>query len=319
VALEARRADLHAELDEVAAQRERLAAAVASGVDPAFVASGVALLDQREGDAKAALTALDVAPPPADAAAAATLAAPTAAEPAVSLTLDAGLSTAYAFRGLNTFQAAGSTEMAALFSPSVTVGLGDSGVSLGWWGGFQVTGPDAAAFVDAGLGAEQDVIVAYSHPLGEDVKVGAGLTGYLYPFAAEAVAGTAAPVYVEPSASIAWAGGVDLGLQVAYTYGVQDALSGARYVYVHPTVGKTVTLPGGLALSAGLSGGYKGYGEGGPTDNLWDLGADLAVQKDFDGGYYLRPGAHAVWTDRAGATFGESSFAWFGLNAGAVL
>lgn len=310
---EARRASLHAELADVAAQREKLSAVVAGGVDPAFVASGLTLLDQRESDAIAGLAALDVAPPPE----VVVVAASTPAK--LAWTFDAGVSSAYAFRGLNTFQSKSQQDVAGLFAPSATLGLGDSGVSVGYWGGFQISGDNQAGLVDAGFGAEQDLFVTYGATVAENLKVGAAFTTYIYPFASEAVAGTASPLYLEPGASITWSPGVDLGLSVAYTFGVQDALAGARYVYVRPTLGKTVALPAKFALSAAVGGGFKGYGDGGPTDNVWDVSADLAVQKDFDGGFYLRPGAHAVWTNLEGKTVAESSFAWFGLNAGVVL
>lgn len=314
---EARRSALQTELSAVAEQRALLDGAVSSGLDAQLAESARAALDRRESHANADLAALDVVPE--DPAAASQAAAPAPARS--SWTFDAGFASAYAFRGANVFAASSAQDPNALFAPSATVGLGDSGVSLGWWGGYQLSGDNQVALVSAGYGAENDLFVSWGTKVSDRVAVGAAFTSFLYPFATEAAAGTDFPVYLEPSASITWSPGVDLGMQVAYTFGAQEALAATgRYVYVHPTVAKVVELPAGFGLGVGAGAGFKAFtGPAEVTDNVWDASADLTVTKSFDGGFYVKPGAHAVWTNREDQTFAESSFAWFGVNAGVAI
>lgn len=297
------RAALQAELVALDEQSAKLDAAVAAGLDPSAAAPAREALALRRTETASALTRLD-GPPPAG----------------VAWTLDAGVATAYAFRGLNVFQASGQSDAHALLAPAVTATLGDSGVSLGWWGAYQISGANAASLVESGLGAETDLFATWTTQPADGVAVSATFTGYLYPFAAAEAAGTAAPIYVEPSAKVTWSTAVDLGLSAAYMHGVQDALATWRYVYLRPTVSRNVALPADFTLGLSAGAGWKGFvGPTTPDGNVWDATVDVSLTKAFEGGFYLTPSAHAVWTDLPTESFAGESFAWFGLNAGVAI
>lgn len=232
---------------------------------------------------------------------------------------DVGLASAYASRGINVFQAGSQQDVHGLLAPSLECAIGESGVAVGWLGAFQLSGNNAADLVAGGAGAENDVYVTWTRPLTESVEVSATATLIAYPLADADAAGVSAPLYVEPTVAVAWSGAVVLAAEVVYSAGLQAQTGYAPFVYVHPTLEKTVELGDLGALTIGGGAGWKGFtAREAPRDNVWDVHADLCVQKDF-GDLYVMPSVHAAWTNLEGVSALESSFVWVGVNVGASL
>jgi hypothetical protein len=108
--------------------------------------------------------------------------------------------------------------------PWVSYALPNTGLSVGYFGSYQVSGDNRQAMVDAGVGDEQDLILAYSKQLHELVTVGTGVAAYAYPFASKKVAGTAVPLYIEPSVTAVVSYELDLSFTTSLMAGLEDAL-----------------------------------------------------------------------------------------------
>lgn len=240
----------------------------------------------------------------------------------LGLSLDLGVSSVYAFRGYNMFQKSSQWDQHAFLSPSLTWAVGKTGLSVGYWGAYQFLGDNVGAAMDAGLGAENDLFVSWSREMAAGVVAGAGFTAYLYPAAKEEVAGTSFPVYLEPALFLSWSTVVDLGLKVAYYHGVQDAIGAYRYVYVNPTVGKTLSLSQRVSLTLSGSLGAKLFADTTTAvsqANRYDLLLGAALPITVAGTLYLKPSVSWAWTDlpTAGAT--DEMVVFGGVNIGASL
>jgi hypothetical protein len=245
---------------------------------------------------------------------------PAAAPEPIGLTLGVGVETAYYFRGLNVFKADSQRDMHGLFEPSLTYAVPGTGLSLGYWGGYQVNGGNSTDLIAAGIGHEQDVIVRYAGELVKGLTLAGILTGYLYPFADEEVVGTAVPTYLEPGLSLTYAGPLDLGLAISYMAGVQDALANGRYLYLNPTVGKVFDLSGIADLAMGVGFGFKLYNY--PSrmpDNRFDVRFDWGVPLDLGGGLTVTPGVHFGWTELHAQAPVDGYFVWASLLSALAL
>jgi hypothetical protein len=251
-----------------------------------------------------------------------------AAEPAESLglNLDLGVSSAYNWRGVNAFGDR-QGDQNAFVAPGITWTVAP-GLTLGYWGAYQVVGDNVAAKVDGGVGAENDLVLSYGTEVAPALTASVGLVAYVFPLADEEVAGVASPAYLEPSAAIAWAGPIDLGLKASYFAGVQEELEAYRYLYLVPTVGKSFSLSSrvGLGLSLGL--GYKAFAgdyEAASNGNLVDVALSVSVPVELTDRVYAKPALNAAWTDldRAPdggpAGFGDEAFVYGSLNVGVNL
>lgn len=244
-------------------------------------------------------------------------AAPEAPAPSsTTINVDVETASAYVWRGLNLFGEEHSTQNWSLF-PSVTALLGP--VTVGYWGAFQLTGDNKSAIVDGGVGAEQDLILAYGGSISDELAYSARLTYYVYPFADEAVAGTSVPMYLEPGASLTYVTAADLGLYVGYYRGLQDATKDYSFVYINPSIGKnlpmTETATLGLSLAAGYkihTGDYLGSSE--ENDQL-DLQANVGASLPFSD-VYVTPQVHAAFVTHNDADFGDEFIAWAGVHVG---
>jgi hypothetical protein len=248
-------------------------------------------------------------------------ASPVASAPeAIGLTLGVGIETAYCFRGLNLFKADSQRDMHGLFEPSLTYTVPGTGLSFGYWGGYQVNGANSADLIAAGVGHEQDVIVGYSGELVESLTLAGVLTAYIYPFARKDEAGTAVPTYLEPGVSLAYSGPLDMALAVAYMAGLQSAIENYRYLYLNPTVGKTFDLSGVADLAMGVGFGFKIYNY--PSrmpENRFDIRFDWSVPLDLGGGLTVTPGAHFGWTDLHGGPPADGYLVWLSLLSALAL
>jgi len=238
--------------------------------------------------------------------------------PSAIINVDVEGASAYVWRGMNLFGEAQDTQNFSVF-PSLTATFG--GLSIGYWGAFQMTGDNKTALVDGGVGAEQDFILKYSGSFAEGLGYTAMLTYWIYPFAEEEVALTATPMYIEPLVGVTYATAVDLGLNVSYYRGLQeDATVPYSFVYINPSIGKSIPLSGAISLALGLSGGYKAFTDlpdGADADKEFDLTLNAGVTLPFSD-MYITPQLHAAFVTRSdNPTTGDEQFiAWAGVHIG---
>jgi hypothetical protein len=308
-----------------------LAPALAAAADAPAAPAAAAAPEPPVGTASAEPTAAVPAPAPTPAPAAvpadtgASPAATTAAAPAPGtlLNLDVETASAYLWRGINLFGKNQNTQDFSVF-PSLTATFG--GLSLGYWGAFQLSGSNKSALVDAGTGAETDLIVKYGGTLAENLSYSALLTYWIYPGAKKAVAGTSTPMFIEPGAGVTYTTAADLGMYVGYYRGLEAATKLNSFVYINPSAAKTLPISGDISLALGLSAGYKAYTNvptGKPKDRPFDITANVGATFPFSD-LYITPGVHAAFVTRdknalpggASAKFSDEFIAWAGVHIG---
>jgi hypothetical protein len=234
------------------------------------------------------------------------------------LNVDVEAASAYVWRGINMFGEEQNTQAFSLF-PSLTATFG--GLSLAYWGAFQLSGDNKSDLVDSGVGGQNNLVLKYGGPLGDGLAYSAMLTYWFYPFADPEVAGTDTPMYIEPGAGISYLAGVDLGLYVGYYRGLQAVTEPASFLYINPSLGKTFPLSEDLGLAVGLSAGYKVFTEDPPTeDRAFDLALNLSVAIPLSD-MYITPQLHAAYATRdedvvPDAEFSDSFIAWVGVHVG---
>jgi hypothetical protein len=240
-------------------------------------------------------------------------------EPSKLLSIDVEASSAYVWRGINVFGTDQNTQAFSVF-PSLTATFG--GLSLGYWGAFQLSGDNKSALVDQGVGGENDFILKYSGWINRDLAYSAMLTWWIYPFADEDVAPTATPMYLEPGFGISYLAGADLGLYLGYYRGLEEPLDQASFLYINPSIGKTFfPFDSDVGLALGLSAGYKAFTNDPPVeDRAFDLALNLSVAIPFDD-MYITPQLHAAYVTRDDAVvpdpgFSDSFIAWAGVHVG---
>jgi hypothetical protein len=238
--------------------------------------------------------------------------------PGKLVNIDVEAASAYVWRGINMFGVNQGTQTAAIF-PSLTYVSG--GLSLGYWGAFQLSGDNKSDLVDAGVGAQNNFILKYSGSAGEHLAYSASMTYWLYPLADEEVAGVDTPMYLEPGFGLSYLAGADLGLYLGYYRGLQDVTAPNSFLYINPSIGKTIHLSSDLGVAVGLSGGYKVFTNDPPSeDRALDLALNLSLAIPFDD-TYVTPQVHAAYATRdddviPGATFSDSFVAWVGVHIG---
>jgi uncharacterized protein (TIGR02001 family) len=245
-----------------------------------------------------------------------------AGDDAIGLNLDLGVASAYLFRGFNVFQEDGQMNQNAMVAPGLTYAVGDTGLSVGYWGAFQVLGSNIGANIDGALGAEQDLYASYDMALNDALSLSAGLCYYFYPLADADMNGASVPSYLEPAVSLGWAGPVDVSLGAAYFWGVQDqpGIRGISYLYVPVSVGKSLSLSDSVGLD--LSAGYgfklwKGGNDG--AANVHDVLIGAGVPIALGERAYLAPAVNAAWTDLGDLGIGDELAVFGGLNVGVDL
>lgn len=264
------------------------------------------------------------APVPVPSAAASSAEAPTPtpevpAEP-LGITLGVGIESAYYFRGLNVFRRESQRDQNFLFEPSLTYDILHSGLTIGYWGGYQVNGDNAEDLIAAGVGHEQDVILRYAGEVAEGLTLAGSATAYFYPFADADAAGCDVPLYLEPGVSLAYAGPLDLAFAVSHMVGVQEALEGYRYAYFNPSVGKTFDLGSVVDLAFALGFGFKAYNTPSTMpDNRFDVRFDWGAPLDLGGGLTVTPAVHMGWTDFDAGRVGDGYFVWGSLLSSLAL
>lgn len=239
------------------------------------------------------------------------------------LAADVGVASAYVFRGYNMFQATSQWDAHAFVAPSVSYAFPQvKGLTVGYWGAYQVVGPNLGSVVAAGLGAENDLTLTYTRPLVGKLTGGLGFTAYVYPAADREIAGTAVPLYLEPAALVSLPTFVELGLKVSYFHGVQDAVSALRYAYLNPTASKTFELSERVSLLLSGSLGYKWFVDGTTATakfNTLDVLVSAAAPITLKGSLYVKPSVSWAWTNLPGRSIPEKMVVFGGVNLGLTL
>jgi len=277
-------------------------------------------------DASESTDPVDPKPAPEDTGAVTT---PTKSEaaPSTLINLDVEAASAYVWRGINLYGEDQNTQNFSVF-PSLTATFG--GFSIGYFGGFQLTGDNKQQVVDQGTGAEQDLILKYSGSLADKLTYSAGLVYWFYPFADPDVANTDLPMYIEPGVGVTYATApVDLGLYVGYYRALQDVNEAASFVYINPSLAKSLPLTGDVSLALGLSAGFKAYTNlpsGQDGDRMFDLTLNVGATLPF-ADMYVTPQLHAAFATRVddldpitpgdqGPEFSDEFVAWAGIHVG---
>ncbi len=235
----------------------------------------------------------------------------------LGLTLTAGVSSIYNWRGKNLFAEEKLNDQNALFSIGASYAIGD--FSISYWGGYQILGDNLGDNIDAGLGAEQDILFGWESEVAENVTLATTLALYFYPLAKEEAAGTAFPFYLEPSAVVTYSTAVDLKLGLFYYYGIQSAIEGERYLYINPGIEKSLELGETLGLDlAGAFGLKVPTGDAAKdaydANNTQDVVVSAALPWSFGEGMSLAPKLSFAWTNIDGADFADSYMTYGGLD-----
>jgi hypothetical protein len=244
----------------------------------------------------------------------------TAGPKRLGVEIDLGVASIYAYRGINVYKAQDQSEANALFSPSITWTIGETGVSLGYVGVYQMTGANRSALVDSGVGHEQNLALSYARSFSDRITGAASLTYTAFPFAKASVAGTTLPSYLEVGVGASYAGPVDVALSLSYLAGVQEVLAESRHAYARPSVAKTIEIASGVELSLAGGAGFKLYTtERDTTDNVVDISLDAKVRLRVGDRAYVSPAVHYGWTNLDDLAFADEQMVWGSLNTGLSL
>lgn len=219
------------------------------------------------------------------------------AEEGLGLTLSLSWLSAYSFRGLNIFQQNSQTDQNMLLAPSIAWDIMGSGVEIGYWGGYQISGKNIGELIDAGLGAEQDLFVTYTWEMTDWASLTPTLIFYLYPFADEAAAGTAFPAYIDPTVDLTLSWALDFGMKVTYYAGLQSETNAFNHLYLSPSVARSFSFGSRVGLDAKFSFGYKLWQDQTITDNTWDVLFDAGLPITISDKLTVTPRFQAAWTN----------------------
>lgn len=244
------------------------------------------------------------------------------ARESLGLDIDLGFATAYVFRGINVFQEDGQMNQNMFIAPGITWSIFETGLSIGYWGAFQISGSNISENIDAALGAEQDLLLVYELGLPRDLGLTFALAYYFYPGADVDVMGTKVPSYLEPAIGFGYFGILDAELKVMYFLGLQDepGIRGISYLYINPHVGKSFSFNDTISLDAGIGYGFKLFNEGNDVAaNVHDFVLNIGVPFLLGEIFYITPGVNLAWTNIPSEEFSGELVFWGGLNAGVTL
>jgi hypothetical protein len=239
----------------------------------------------------------------------------------IGLNIDFEFASAYIFRGQNLFREADDKESRQFprFSPALAWEVLGSGVTVSYWGAFQLGGGNTSQNIDAGWGAEQDLSMRYEREILPSLTLAAGLVSYLYPFAKKDAAGATFPAWLDPALAVTYNALVDLALNVSFMFGIQSVFSDEKYLYINPTIGKSIALSGD-SIALDLLGGFglKIFPHQQEShDNRFDILIAAASRLPVWKNTYARPNVNLSWTNRENRGFNYEVGFWGGLNLGA--
>ena len=241
----------------------------------------------------------------------------------VGVNVDLGFATIYNFRGDNVFDDGKQMDQNGAFFPSVTWNIGETGLYVGYWGAYQLSGDSLSVNVTGALGHEQDLYLGWDKSFGPDdmLTFSAAFTYFFYPFATiELEDGTVVdnPSIVEPLLGFSIFSAVDLGITVSYFAGIDDATKTLSHLYVKPSIGKSFSFGERFGLDMSLGAGFKVWtDEDGPEDNTVDLAFDFALPIALEGSLYAAPSVSLAWTNLNGVSADNEYMVYGGLNIGA--
>jgi hypothetical protein len=236
----------------------------------------------------------------------------------LGLNADLGWASMYVFRGANVFAQDSFQDAHMMLAPSLTWASA-GGLEIGYWGAFQLNGDNKQANVDLAIGAEQDLFVTWSRGIaGDALTLTPALYLYSYPLAKYEVVGADFPHFLEPGLTCAWAGPVEIGLQLAWMTSLQEAMRGYSYAYARPFASFEAELGERASIEGALGFGLKALGGDYVTDeNRYDAQLDVAGSLVVAGPLYVQPAVHAAWTNSVPLELAQELMFWGSLNLGA--
>ena len=218
----------------------------------------------------------------------------------IGLNIDLGYATAYGYRGLNVFQEKSQIDQNMLLAPGIKWSVFDTGLEIGYWGAFQISGKNISSNIEEGIGAKQDLFVGYTYRFDTKLAIDADLIYHFYPFAEKDAAEVAFPSYLEPHVGFGYEGGVDLWFDVFYLAALPETLRDQNYFYVNPNIGKTFNLDEFVDLELLFSFGFKIFDDDSPTENnMVDLLFSVGVPIHATDIFYIKPSFNVAWTNMA--------------------
>ena len=181
-----------------------------------------------------------------------------------------------------------------------------------------VCGPGTQQIEDSCVPKEASLTCGEGTVVRDGVCVSLATVPVLLPFAA----GTSVPVYLEPAIFASLPTLVDLGLRVSYYHGLQKAVSAYRYVYINPTLGKTLALTDTVSLALSGSLGYKFFTDRStPTAkfNTLDALVSTALLITVAGPFYVKPSVSWAWTNFPDRSTSDEMVVFGGVNLGVNL
>ncbi len=238
---------------------------------------------------------------------------------AQGVNFDLGFSTVYVFRGINVFQETSQMDQNMMLAPGITWEIPDTNFTLGYWGGFQISGDNVSANLNGALAAEQNLFVTYDLTLHNDIGLSLGAIYYFYPWSTNSGVGSSWASYIEPTVGLSYSCLADFGLDIAYFLGLQDepGIFDISYLYIHPHMEKAFELTSKVALELGLEYGFKWFKEGNSgAANVHHLALMSGFPISLNNGFYVKPGLNVAWTNIPGQDFKDELVLWGGLNLG---
>lgn len=224
-----------------------------------------------------------------------------------------GYSSMYYWRGRNLLAAEDDSHMtqAGMINPALSYTVGE--FTLAYWAAFQTNGSAKDYNTDNALNHEHDLVFTVEHAVTEEFTVTPQMAFYYYPAADSEQVGARAPMYFEPSLALTYASVVDVKLFTAWYAGLQNALKDERYVYVNPSVAKSIEVNELLGVDLSLGYGLKLYtSDYEPDENRHDINFTAGLPLSFVDGLTVTPAFSVAWSDWKE---NGSVLAWGALNA----
>ncbi len=221
-----------------------------------------------------------------------------AEEEGLGLSFGLGYSSLYNWRGRNLLAGEDETRntQAGMINPAVSYTVGE--LTIAYWGAFQTNGTAKAYNTDNALNHEHDLVFTVEHAVTDEFTVTPQMAFYYYPAADFEEVGARLPMYVEPSLALAYATVVELKLLTAWYAGVQNVLMDERYLYLNPSVAKSLEVSEMVGVDLSLGYGYKIYtSDFEATENLHDINFTAGVPLSFVDGLTVTPSASFAWSD----------------------